>query len=121
MKVNFTVADVNDHDRPVSPGDGVVAIVVQFVPPEQRQAMFARMRHALVPGGTLLPSNRTARIRHRWAHVRVSAPTPPIHFEADSTDSRSKCYASTTLVREGTGHDGMSALVDLVATRELAL
>ena len=100
--------------------DHVVAVFIQFAAPEERARMFARMRAALVPGGTLLLLG--------YAEEQLGLRTGgPAQLE--------KLYSRELLAREfgalnieelveyredlaeGSAHRGPSALLGLVARR----
>ena len=121
-EVNFAVAGVDDYAWPVGSFDGVVAIFVQFAPPAQRRAMFQHMREALVPGGTLLLHGyRVEQLTHDTGGPRVAShlySEQQLRLELDGFEI-DLLREHDSVVAEGTGHVGMSALIDVVATRAL--
>lgn len=120
VQVSHTVAGVDDYDWPVASFDWVVAIFVQFAPPTQRQAMFRRMRDALVPGGTLLLHGyRVEQLEYGSGGPAVADQLytdDQLRAELDGLDIQ-VLDSYVAVVGEGTGHVGASALVDVVATR----
>lgn len=116
------------HDRvdllewgwPVGAYDAVVGIFIQFARPDARRAMFAGMAAALRPGGILLLEGY---------HVRQ------LQFGTGGPRDLEQLYDAEILrtsfplldivsidehdvhVDEGPGHQGMSAVIDLVATK----
>jgi cyclopropane fatty-acyl-phospholipid synthase-like methyltransferase len=105
---------------PVAAYDAVVAIFVQFVDEADRPAFFRAMQAALKPGGVLLMEGygpgqiaygtggpryaqqlyTEAMLRAAFAGMRIEA-----------------LRAYDAVIEEGTGHSGMSALIDLVAVK----
>lgn len=100
--------------------DVVAAIFIQFLPPDARDAIFRDMKRALLPGGLLL--------LHGYAPRQVDYGTggPPCRENMYTTDMLRESFADFEIlrladydaeIREGTGHSGMSGLVDLVARK----
>jgi 2-polyprenyl-3-methyl-5-hydroxy-6-metoxy-1,4-benzoquinol methylase len=100
--------------------DALVAIFIQFLPPQTRDATFARMQGAVRPGGMFLlqgyrpeqvdyrtggPPRREHMYTRNWIEARFAG------WEIVSLDEYD------AVIREGTAHSGMSALIDLVARR----
>ena len=112
--------EVTAFDMGEAAYDAVVAIFIQFAPPGTREALFARMIRALKPGGLLFLKG------YRPEQVDYGTGGPP-HREhmytmelletqfADLEWLHSASYDAP--VREGRGHDGMSALIELVARK----
>ena len=120
VALTFVEADLDTWKVPENAYDVVVGIFFQFAPPDLRSRLFAAMETALKPGGLLLiegygvgqleygtggPRNRDhlyteAMLREAFAGLRIET------LEAYDAE-----------VDEGTGHKGMSALVDLVARK----
>ena len=100
--------------------DVVAAIFIQFAPPALRDEMFAGIRRCLKPGGLLLLQGYTPRqieygtggpsaIENLYTEAMLRAAFAGmewLHF-AEHDDE----------VREGAGHHGMSALIDLVVRK----
>ena len=120
VSVNFTVADLLDWDWPPEHYDMVVAVFIQFAAPAQRELLFAHIKHTLKPGGLLL--------LHGYTPKQLEFGTGgPSALENLYTESLlAQAFADFDLLRltsyeqrlsEGSGHSGMSALIDLVARK----
>ena len=98
----------------------VVAVFMQFVPPERRDGVFAAMRAAVAPGGLLLlegyrpeqvdygtggPPHREHMYTREWLELQFA------DWEILELD------AYDAVLHEGQAHSGMSALIDLVAAK----
>lgn len=105
---------------PESHFDVVAAIFIQFAGPELRERIFAGIKRTLRPGGLLLLQG------YRPKQLEYRTGGPPLvenlyteellraaFADLDVTELRSHDDA----IQEGSGHDGMSALVDLVARK----
>ncbi|KIL02822.1 SAM-dependent methyltransferase [Stutzerimonas stutzeri] len=102
--------------------DAVVAIFIQFVGPEQRTRMFASMQQALKPGGLLLLEG----YRVEQLAYGTGGPRDPANLY--TTELLREAFAGLEIlhlteydapIEEGSGHCGMSALIDLVARKPL--
>jgi 2-polyprenyl-3-methyl-5-hydroxy-6-metoxy-1,4-benzoquinol methylase len=128
VAVKFEQVDLMQRDWPVLSSvegemnrfDVVVAIFIQFAPPGMREQMFAQIKRCLKPGGLLLLQGYTPR---------------QLEFKTGGPSQAENLYTQTLLrkeftdlqilhlrehddvIREGTGHNGMSALIDLVARK----
>lgn len=120
VAVRSVQIDIADYEWPASRFDLVVAIFIQFAPPALRQRIFAGIRQTLQPGGTLLlqgyrpeqlaygtggPSQRDHLYDAQLLKTAFSG-FEILHFEEHDS-----------AIKEGTGHHGMSALIDLVARK----
>jgi cyclopropane fatty-acyl-phospholipid synthase-like methyltransferase len=120
VSVDFREVDVLGWTWPEGTFDLVVGIFIQFAPPEVRPALFAGMKQALKPGGTLLLHG------YRPEQIEYATGGPP-HAENMYTEAllreafgdmeilRLEAYDKE--IQEGEGHSGMSALIDLVARK----
>jgi cyclopropane fatty-acyl-phospholipid synthase-like methyltransferase len=113
-------ADLFTWDWPVAVYDAVVAIFVQFATPAERPMLFEHIKQALKPGGLLLLEG----YRVEQLTYRTGGPSNPEHLYteallrdafADMSIIALKSYDA--VIEEGTGHSGMSALIDLIAVR----
>ena len=119
-KVAYRLSDVDEWDWDAAPYDAVVAIFVQFTPPAQRARMFQGMVRALKPGGLLiLQGYGPEQLRYGTGGPRQAE---NLYTEALLRES----FASLEIlhlashegeVREGAGHNGMAALIDMVARK----
>lgn len=123
VSVDFHVADMEGWQWDAGRYDALVAIFIQFLPPERRDAMFERMQRAVKPGGLFLLEG------YRPEQVDYATGGPP-HRDHMYTrawiESRFEGWEMVTLdaydaeLAEGRAHHGMSALIDLVARRQRA-
>ena len=122
VKVNFAVADIGTLQWPKGLYDGVIAIFIQFAPPELRTRIFRGMIQSLKPGGRVLVQGYTP----RQLEYRTGGPpfashmyTPQLLREAfcDLEILEMKEYEAE--LAEGTGHKGVSALIGMVARRPM--
>lgn len=120
VTVDFHIADIDAWDWDAEPFDVVAAIFIQFSPPAQRARVFAGLRRAVRPGGLLLLHG------YRPEQLAYGTGGPPdaanMYDEALLRGAFGDweilhLAAYDTEIREGAGHAGMSALIDLVARR----
>lgn len=121
-ELQFHVAGVEDWDWSQE-FDAVVAVFVQFAPPDLRVRMFDWMAQAVAPGGLLLLHGYVPR------QVGYGTGGPPDASHMYTVDMLAEAYADFDILRleeydaevdEGPGHSGLSALIDLVARKPLA-
>jgi cyclopropane fatty-acyl-phospholipid synthase-like methyltransferase len=113
-------ADVTAWDWPVGVFDVIAAIFVQFVGPALRQRMFDGMKQALRPGGLILMQGyRPEQLEYRTGgpaqveNLYTRAMLEQAFADLDILDIREH----DSVIHEGSGHNGMSALIDLVARK----
>lgn len=120
VHVDFTVADCDGYDWKASHYDGVAAIFVQFADPDLRQRLFARIVESLKPGGVLVLQGYTPK------QLEYGTGGPPIASHLYTPESLRAAFAALEIlelreyeddVREGSGHNGRSALIGVVARR----
>ena len=107
-------------DWPAAAYDAVAAIFIQFASPAQRPALFANMLRTLKPGGLLLLQGYTPK-QLDYATGGPSA-VENLYTEQlllDAFVDHELCLLRTheSVVDEGAGHRGMSALVDVVVRK----
>jgi SAM-dependent methyltransferase len=120
VAVHHRLADIYAWDWGAHAYDLVVAIFIQFSPPREREKVFAGLARALAPGGCLVLQGYTPR------QLEYGTGGPP-HAENMYTERLLRdafCDLEILhlaelddIVREGKRHNGMSALIDLVARR----
>lgn len=115
----FYLSGVQDWDWSVT-YDAVVAIFVQFAPPDLRDQMFGWMAQAVAPGGLLLLHGYTPK------QVELGTGGPPQASHMYTSDLLRGAFADFDILHvqdyeadidEGPGHSGRSALIDLVARK----
>lgn len=114
------LADVMAWRWPAEAYDVIVAIFIQFVTPAERSTLFGSIKRALKPGGLLLLHG----YRPEQLRYRTGGPQEADHMytrallEAAFGDmSQIEISEHDSVVSEGSSHVGMSALIDLVATK----
>jgi SAM-dependent methyltransferase len=120
VDVTFVQADLTSWAWPEHSFDAVVAIFIQFAAPELREVIFEGIRRTLVPGGLLLLQG------YRPEQIQYGTGGPPqaenMYTAAMLRDAFPgfeivSLVEHDSFIQEGTGHDGVSALVDLVARK----
>lgn len=120
VALEVELADLTQWDWGCEKYDVVVAIFIQFVPPGLREQMFSDIKHCLKPGGLLLLQGYTP----RQLEYRTGGPSQieNLYTEAGLREAFSDMEIlhlaeHDSLIHEGAGHDGMSALIDMVARK----
>ena len=120
VEVTFELVDLTQWDWGENRFDMVAAIFIQFAPPELREQMFAHIKRCLKPGGLLLLQGYTP----RQLHYRTGGPSQAenLYTEAllrSAFDDMQILHLREhdDIISEGSGHSGMSALIDLVARK----
>lgn len=120
VAVDFEQVDLLQWEWPENRFDVVAAIFIQFAAPAQRQQLFANIKRCLKPGGLLLLQGYTP----RQLEYRTGGPSQieNLYTEALLRESFSDMEIlhlreHDDIIREGAGHSGMSALIDLVARK----
>lgn len=115
---SFTLSTIEDWDWDAARYDLVVAVFIQFAPPDLRARLFAGLRRALAPGGRLMLHGYTP----QQVDFGTGGPGNPdfMYTETllrdafgDLTILRLDSYEK--ILEEGAGHSGRSALIDLIA------
>ncbi len=120
VQVSLVQADLAAWDWKENSFDVVVAIFIQFADPKLREAIFHGIRRTLAPGGLLLLQGyRPEQIQYGTGgppHAE-NMYTPAMLREAFSDFEIVHLREHDSVIEEGTGHRGVSALVDLVARK----
>ncbi|MEM8579842.1 MAG: class I SAM-dependent methyltransferase [Pseudomonadota bacterium] len=120
VEVDFLEADVFAWDWSADSYDAVVAIFIQFMPPQLRVAVFEGLKAALKPGGVLL--------LHGYAPRQVEYGTggPPVAENMYTLPLLEAAFAGFEVLHsadydaeidEGPGHSGLSGLIDYVVRK----
>lgn len=114
------VADLAQWQWGENKFDVVVAIFIQFAPPAMREQMFADIKRCLKPGGLLLLQGYTPR------QLEYGTGGPPLAENLYTETMLREAFGDMEIlhlaehndvIHEGTGHHGMSALIDWVARK----
>jgi len=120
VRLRTEIADVTRWNWPHAAFDVIAAIFVQVVFPAERTAFFDNLKRALKPGGLLLMQG----YRPEQLNYRTGGP-PEVErlytratLEAAFGDmAELEMREHDSVINEGTGHVGMSALIDLVGVK----
>jgi len=120
VTVDYCEAAVEDWDWTPAHFDVVAAIFIQFAGPDLRSRIFAGMKRTVKPGGLILMQG----YRPEQLAYGTGGPKEPENLytralleEAFADFEILRLEEHDSEVREGPGHAGLSALIDLVARR----
>ena len=114
VEINFAVANVVELNWPSETYDVVVAIFIQFAAPEERARLFAWFKRALKPGGLLILQG------YRVEQLGYGTGGPPERDHLYSATMVRAAFSDCEIlelatydeeIHEGSGHNGMSALL----------
>jgi len=118
--MRFEQVDLTQWDWGENRYDIVVAIFIQFAPPGVREQMFEHIKRCLKPGGLLLLQGYTP----RQLEYKTGGPsqienlyTEKLLREAFADMEILRLTEHDTVIQEGVGHSGMSALIDVMARK----
>jgi SAM-dependent methyltransferase len=123
VAVDHRVDDVEHWPWNAARYDAVVAIFIQFLPPDERERVFARMQAAVAPGGVFLLQG------YRPEQVDYATGGPPRRDHMYTREFLAGLFRGfeilvlreyDAVIEEGRAHAGMSALVDFVARKPVA-
>ena len=120
VKLRTQQADLTTWAWPYSTFDVVVGIFFQFTPPEQRKLVFVGIKQALKPGGLLLIQGyRPEQLQYKTGGPQQEERlyTRKLLEESFGDLSSLEIREHDTAISEGSGHVGMSALIDLVGRK----
>jgi SAM-dependent methyltransferase len=115
------LADLDTWPIPENRFDVIAAIFIQFAGPALRVRLFAAIRHGLKPGGLLLLEGyRPEQLKYRTGGPPTvdNLYTEPMLREAFGDLEIVELVSRDAVIREGAAHNGMSALIDLVARKQ---
>ncbi|TPE58497.1 class I SAM-dependent methyltransferase [Sandaracinobacter neustonicus] len=120
VTLDFVIADLDEWDWPEADYDAVVAIFIQFFGPDARARMFQGMKRAVRPGGLILLQG----YRNEQLSYGTGGPgavenlyTEALLRELFADWQIEHLAVHDSALAEGPAHNGMSALIDLVARR----
>jgi len=122
VKIETSVADVNDWDWDARQFDLVVVVFVQFMTVPERERFFAGTVRALAPGGLLMLQGYTP------GQLEYATGGPKKVEQLYTAELLRAAFAGLEILHlrehedmmsEGSGHQGMAALIDLVARKPL--
>ena len=120
VRLRTETADITAWRWPEAAFDVVAAIFIQVVFPPERPALFANLKRALKPGGLLLLQGyRTEQLTYRTGGPpEVERLYTRSILETGFGDMHDlEIREHDSVISEGTGHVGMSALIDLVGIK----
>ena len=120
VHVDYELADIFTYDWPQDAYDNVVAIFIQFAPPESWPQIFNGMMRALRKGGVLYLHGYTPK------QIDYGTGGPPLASHLYTKEDLAHHFAAMDIrlnhayeaeLDEGPGHKGQSALIDFVAVK----
>ncbi|MFH1816791.1 MAG: class I SAM-dependent methyltransferase [Pseudomonadota bacterium] len=120
VALDFEQVDILGWNWPEAAYDLVAAIFIQFAPPPERDHVIAGIRRCLKPGGLLILQGYTPK------QIEFGTGGPPSAANMYTADLLRDWFGDwdilhlsehESVIREGSHHHGMSALIDLVARK----
>ena len=120
VDIQFQLADIYDYDWSDKAYDNVMAIFIQFAPPQSWTAIFNGMKQAVRQGGIIFIHGYT----RQQIHYGTGGPSNVDHLYepemleeafADFEIITNEAYEAD--VDDGPGHNGRSALLDFIARK----
>ena len=120
VRLDQQLGDAYSWPWPERQYDALVAVFIQFLPPNRRDDAFAGMMSAIKPGGVFLLEG------YRPEQVDYRTGGPPNREHMYTREWIERMFADWQIlvlndydaeIREGQAHAGMSALIDLVAKK----
>jgi len=120
VSLRTVLADLAEWEWEPDAYDVVVAIFVQFAPPDLRRKMFEGFHTCLKPGGLLIMQG------YRIEQIGYGTGGPPHAEHLYTKDLLIRSFGHweirhlrehDSVIEEGAGHSGMSALIDFVAEK----
>lgn len=120
VKITTELADIFEYPWPKEAFDVIAVVFIQYMNPQERTQVFAGIARALKPGGLLLLEGYTPK-QVKYGTGGPKEPennyTAAILEAAFGGFSRLEMSVYDAELREGAGHGGVSALIDLVAVK----
>jgi 2-polyprenyl-3-methyl-5-hydroxy-6-metoxy-1,4-benzoquinol methylase len=120
VTMKFEQVDLAQWDWGKAKFDVVAAIFIQFAPPGVREQMFAHIKCSLKPSGLLLLQGYTP----RQLEFKTGGPSQAENLYTEALLRKEfsdmeilHLSEHDDIITEGSGHSGMSALIDLVARK----
>jgi len=120
VKLRIELADLAQWQWPAAAFDVIAAIFIQFADPPFRETIFTGIKRALKPGGLLLMQG----YRPEQLVYRTGGPsqvenlyTRGLLETAFGDFAAVEIHEHDSMVDEGAGHAGMSALIELVGRK----
>ena len=120
VKITTERANIFMYQWPVAAYDVIVVIFIQYMGPADRAKVFAGIRQALKPGGLLLMEGYTPK---QIEHGTGGPKEPENMYTRELLEREFGGFTKVEIdeyeveMHEGTGHGGMSAVIDLVAVK----
>lgn len=120
VALSFERLDLASWTAPEAAYDVVAAIFIQFAGPALRQRLFEQIKAAVRPGGLVLMQG------YRPEQLAYGTGGPPVAENLYDEAMLRQAFAGweilelrahDSVISEGSGHSGMSALINLVARR----
>ncbi len=120
VTVDFRLARIEDWDWDEAEFDAVVGIFIQFAPPALRAEIHRGIARTLKPGGlVMLHGYGPRQIEYKTGGPRILENLYTLELLRGDFPGWEEVVAEEydTEIAEGTGHVGMSALVDFIARK----
>jgi SAM-dependent methyltransferase len=120
MNVTHELGDAYAWPWAIKRYDALVAVFIQFLPPDFRDSVFTGMKSAVEPGGLFLLEG------YRPEQVDYGTGGPPRREHMYTREWLESTFSGweilvlkdyDAVIQEGQAHNGMSALIDLVARK----
>ncbi len=120
VEITIEQQDIFEWRGADSAYDIVLAIFIQFAPPEKRSLLFDNIKRLVKPGGLVVMQG------YRPEQVSYKTGGPPHAENMYTSDLLRTAFAEfdiqhleehDSIVDEGSGHSGLSALIDMIARR----
>lgn len=122
VQVNYLKSSVDEWQWQENLYDAVILIFVNFATPNMRRRLFANCMAALKPGGRLfLYGYRTEQLQYKTGGPPVFEQlyTEAMLEEAFSDFNILEMRSYDEVLNEGSGHNGLSALIGMIAEKKV--